>query len=41
MKKTLLLLVLFSLSLSLAAQQPATRAFINEDGIIKTESVLT
>ena len=35
------MLVLFSLSLSLAAQQPATRAFINEDGIIKTESVLT
>ena len=41
MKKTLLLLALFSLSLGLAAQQPATRAFINEDGIIKTESVLT
>ena len=41
MKKTLLLLALFTLSLSLAAQQPATRAFIDEDGIIKTESVLT
>ena len=41
MKKTLLLLALFSLSLGLAAQQPATRAFIDEDGIIKTESVLT
>lgn len=41
MKKTLLLLVLFSLSLGLNAQQPATRAFIDEDGIIKTESVLT
>ena len=41
MKKTLLLLALFSLSLGLTAQQPATRAFIDEDGIIKTESVLT
>ena len=41
MKKTLLLLALFSLSLGLNAQQPATRAFIDEDGIIKTESVLT
>ena len=41
MKKTLLLLALFSLSLGLAAQQAATRAFIDEDGIIKTESVLT
>ena len=35
------MLALFSLSLGLAAQQPATRAFIDEDGIIKTESVLT
>ena len=41
MKKILLLLALFSLSLGLTAQQPATRAFIDEDGIIKTESVLT
>lgn len=41
MKKTLLLLALFSLSLGLTAQQPATRAFIDENGIIKTESVLT
>ena len=41
MKKTLLLLVLFSLSLGLTAQQPAMRAFIDEDDIIKTESVLT
>ena len=41
MKKTLLLLALFSFSLGLVAQQPATRAFIDEDGIIKTESVLT
>ena len=40
-KKILLLLALFSLSLGLTAQQPATRAFIDEDGIIKTESVLT
>ena len=35
------MLALFSLSLGLTAQQPATRAFIDEDGIIKTESVLT
>ncbi len=41
MKKTLLLLALFSFSLGLVAQQPATRAFIGTDGIIKTESVLT
>ena len=41
MKKTLLLLALFSLSLGIFAQQTATRAFIDEDGIIKTESVLT
>ena len=41
MKKTLLLLALFFLSLGLTAQQPATRAFIDEDGIIKTESLLT
>ena len=41
MKKTLLLLALFSFSLGLVAQRPATRAFIDEDGIIKTESVLT
>ena len=42
MKKTsLLLLALFSLSISLIAQQPATRGFIDEDGVIKTETVLT
>ena len=42
MKKTsLLLLALFSLSLSLMAQQPATRAFIDEEGVIQTETVLT
>ena len=42
MKKTsLLLLALFSLSLSLIAQQPVTRAYIDEDGVIKTETVLT
>ena len=41
MKKTLLLLALFSLSLGLTAQQPATRAFIDEDGIIQTETVHT
>ncbi len=41
MKKTLLWLALFSLSLGLTAQQPATRAFIDEDGIIQTETVYT
>ena len=41
MKKTLLLLALFSLSLGLTAQQPATQAFIDEDGIIQTETVYT
>ena len=41
MKKTsLLLLALFSLSLGLSAQQTATRAYMNEDGIIKTETVV-
>ena len=42
MKKTsLLLLALSSLSLGLFAQQPATRAYIDEDGVIQTETVLT
>ena len=42
MKKTsLLLLALFSISLGLIAQQPATRAFMNEEGVIQTETVLT
>ena len=42
MKKTsLLLLALFSLSLGLIAQQPATRAFIDEEGVIQTETVYT
>ena len=42
MKKALLLLLaLFSLSSGLNAQRPATRAFIDEDGVIKTETVLT
>ncbi|MBQ3739139.1 MAG: T9SS type A sorting domain-containing protein [Bacteroidales bacterium] len=41
MKKTILLLALFLLSLGLAAQQPATRAFIDEDGIIRTETIQT
>lgn len=42
MKKTsLLLLALFLLSLGLMAQQPATRAFIDEEGVIQTETVLT
>ena len=35
------MLALFSFSLGLVAQQPATRAFIDTDGIINTESVLT
>lgn len=35
------MLALFSFSLGLVAQQPATRAFIDTDGIIKTESILT
>ena len=42
MKKTsLLLLAVFTLSLGLVAQHPATRAFIDEDGVIKTETILT
>ena len=41
MKKTsLLLLALFSLSLGLIAQQPATRAFIDDAGVIRTETIL-
>ena len=35
------MLALFSLSLGLVAQQPATRAFIDEDGIIRTETIQT
>lgn len=35
------MLALIFFSLGLVAQQPATRAFINTDGIIQTESVLT
>lgn len=42
MKKiSLLFLAFFALSLGMNAQQRATRAFIDEDGIIKTESVLS
>ena len=42
MKKTsLLFLTFFSLPLGINAQQPATRAFIGEDGVIKTETVHT
>ena len=41
MKKLhLLFFVLLPLSISLHAQQPATRAFINEQGLITTENVL-
>ena len=40
MKKTLLLITIAFLStFSVFAQQPATRAFINEEGVIKTETV--
>ena len=35
------MLALFLLSLGLMAQQPATRAFIDEEGVIQTETVLT
>ena len=31
----------FSLSLGTNAQQPATRAFIDDNGVIQTETVLT
>ena len=40
MKKTLLLFTIAFLStISVFAQQPATRAFINEEGVIQTETV--
>ena len=40
MKKTLLLFIIAFLStISVFAQQPATRAFINEEGVIQTETV--
>ena len=40
MKKTLLLFIIAFLStISIFAQQPATRAFINEEGVIQTETV--
>ena len=42
MKKTLLLLTAVLLTAtSIFAQQPATRAFIDEEGIIQTETILT
>ena len=42
MKKTLLLLTAVLLTATcIFAQQPATRAFINEEGIIQTETILT
>jgi len=41
MKKTsLLLLTFFLLSLGLSAQRTATRAYIDEDGVIRTETIL-
>ena len=40
-KLPLLLLAFFSLSLGTNAQQPATRAFIDDNGVIQTETVLT
>ena len=39
-KLTLLLLAFFTLSLGINAQQPVTRAFIDEEGVIQTETVL-
>ena len=38
-KLSLLFLALFSLSLVINAQQPATRAFIDEEGVIRTETI--
>ena len=38
-KLSLLFLALFSLSLVIIAQQPATRAFIDEEGVIRTETI--
>ena len=40
-KLSLLFLAFFSLSLSINAQQPATRAFIDEEGVIRTETIQT
>lgn len=40
-KLPILLLAFFSLSLGTNAQQPATRAFIDDNGVIQTETVLT
>ena len=40
-KLSFLLLAFFSLSLGTNAQQPATRAFIDDNGVIQTETVLT
>ena len=39
-KLSLLFLAFFSLSLGINAQQSATRAFIDEEGVVKTEKVL-
>jgi len=38
-KLSLLFLALFPLSLVINAQQPATRAFIDEEGVIRTETI--
>ena len=38
-KLSLLFLAVLSLSLVIIAQQPATRAFIDEEGIVRTETI--
>ena len=40
-KLSLLFLAFLSLSLGINAQQPATRAFIDEEGVIRTETIQT
>jgi hypothetical protein len=40
-KLSLLFLAFFSLSLGINAQQSATRAFIDEEGVIRTETIQT
>ena len=40
-KLSLLFLAFFSLSLGINAQQPATRAFLDEEGVIRTETLQT
>ena len=40
-KLSLLFLAFFSLSLGINAQQPATRAYLDEEGVIRTETIQT